>query len=62
MLKNRPPRLINNLKKYYPNVWEILDEIKKTHLFTCITENMDQRKKNKGYIVMKLTVILLPSL
>ena len=45
MLKNRPPRLINNLKKYYPNVWEILDEIKKTHLFTCITENMDRGKE-----------------
>lgn len=47
MLKNRPPRLINNLKKYYPNVWEILDEIKKKHLFTCITENMD-RGKDQG--------------
>ena len=45
MLKNRPPRLINNLKKYYPNVWEILDEIKKKHLFTCITENMDRGKE-----------------
>lgn len=49
MLKNRPPRLINNLKKYYPNVWEILDEIKKTHLFTCITENMDRGKEQGLY-------------
>ena len=49
MLKNRPPRLINNLKKYYPNVWEILDEIKKKHLFTCITENMDRGKQQGLY-------------
>ena len=49
MLKNRPPRLINNLKKYYPNVWEILDESKKTHLFTCITENMDRGKEQGLY-------------
>ena len=49
MLKNRPPRLINNLKKYYPNVWEILDEIKKKHLFTCITENMDRGKEQGLY-------------
>ena len=49
MLKNRPPRLINNLKKYYPNVWEILDEIKKKHLFTCITQNMDRGKKQGLY-------------
>lgn len=49
MLKNRSPRLINNLKKYYPNVWEILDEIKKTHLFTCITENMDRGKEQGLY-------------
>tara|TARA_B100001057_G_scaffold251078_1_gene251303 strand:- start:88 stop:729 length:642 start_codon:yes stop_codon:yes gene_type:complete len=49
MLKNRPPRLINNLKKYYQNVWEILDEIKKKHLFTCITENMDRGKEQGLY-------------
>ena len=49
MLKNRPPRLINDLKKYYPNVWEILDEIKKKHLFTCITENMDRGKEQGLY-------------
>tara|TARA_B100001109_G_C18761799_1_gene426430 strand:- start:137 stop:742 length:606 start_codon:yes stop_codon:yes gene_type:complete len=49
MLKNRPPRLINNLKKYYPNVWEILDEIKKKHLFTCITENMERGKEQGLY-------------
>ena len=49
MLKNRPPRLRNNLKKYYPNVWEILDEIKKKHLFTCITENMDRGKEQGLY-------------
>lgn len=49
MLKNRPPRLINNLKKYYPNVWEILVEIKKKHLFTCITENMDRGKEQGLY-------------
>ena len=49
MLKNRSPRLINNLKKYYPNVWEILDEIKKKHLFTCITENMDRGKEQGLY-------------
>ena len=49
MLKNRPPRLINNLKKYYPNVWEILDEIKKKHLFTCITENIDRGKEQGLY-------------
>jgi AcrR family transcriptional regulator len=49
MLKNRPPRLINNLKKYYTNVWEILDEIKKKHLFTCITENMDRGKEQGLY-------------
>jgi len=49
MLKNRPPRLINNLKKYYPNVWEILDEIKKKHLFTCITQNMDRGKEQGLY-------------
>ena len=49
MLKNIPPRLINNLKKYYPNVWGILDEIKKKHLFTCITENMDRGKEQGLY-------------
>ena len=49
MLKNRPPRLINNLKKYYPNVWEILDEIKKKHLFTCIAQNMDRGKEQGLY-------------
>lgn len=61
LLKNRPPRLINNLKKYYPNVWVILDEIKKKHVFTCVTQNIDNgksqglyRKKINSEIITKL--------
>jgi len=47
MLKNRPPMMINDLKKYYPSVWVILDKIKKETLFSCITQNI-QRGKNMG--------------
>ena len=47
MLKNRPPMMINDLKKYYPSVWLILDKIKKETLFSCITQNI-KRGKNIG--------------
>ena len=47
ILKNRPPMLINHLKKYYPSVWEILDSVRKKHLFTCVSQNIE-RGKNQG--------------
>jgi AcrR family transcriptional regulator len=47
ILKNRPPMLINNLKKYYPSVWEILDAVRKEHIFSCVTQNIE-RGKNQG--------------
>jgi len=47
ILKNRPPMLINDLKKYYPSVWEILDSVRKKHLFTCVSQNIE-RGKNQG--------------
>ena len=47
IMKNRPPMMINDLKKYHPTVWLILDKIKKEHLFSCITQNI-LRGKNTG--------------
>lgn len=49
ILKNRPPRLINNLKKIYPSVWEILDDTRKKHLFSCITQNIEHGKEQGVY-------------
>ena len=49
ILKNRPPRLINNLKKHYPSVWAILDETRKKHLFSCITRNIEHGKDQGMY-------------
>jgi hypothetical protein len=49
ILKNRPPRLINNLKKFYPSVWEILDDTRKNHLFSCITQNIEHGKEQGVY-------------
>jgi len=49
MLKNRPPRLINNLKKYYPKVWEILDETRKKYIFSCVTQNIEHGKEQGLY-------------
>ena len=49
MLKNRPPMLINNLKKYYPSVWEILDVVRKEHIFSCVTQNIERGKSQGLY-------------
>ena len=51
ILKNRPPRLIKNLKKFYPSVWKILDETRKKHLFSCITQNIEHGKAQGLYRV-----------
>ncbi len=48
MLKNRPPHLISNLKKYYPEVWSILDSIRKETIFDCVSHNIEQGKL-QGY-------------
>jgi len=49
MLKNRPPMLINDVKNHYPSVWTILDEIKKKHIFNCVTQNMKNGKDQALY-------------
>jgi AcrR family transcriptional regulator len=49
MLKNRPPMLIHNVQKYYPSVWKILDEIKKKHIFSCVTQNIEHGKTQGFY-------------
>ena len=36
--------LINNLKKYYPSVWEILDVVRKENIFSCVTQNIERGK------------------
>jgi len=51
MLKNRPPMLIHNVQKYYPSVWKILDEIKKKHIFSCVTQNIGHGKAQGVYRV-----------
>ena len=48
-LKKRPPRLLSNLKKYYPLVWAILDNIKKESLFLCISQNIKNGKEQFVY-------------
>ena len=49
MLKNRPPMLINNLEKYYPSVWEILEVVRKEHIFSCVTQNIERGKSHGLY-------------
>lgn len=63
MLKNRPPHLISNLKKYYPEVWTILDSIRKENIFDCVSHNIEQgkeqgyyRKAINGAILAKLMI------
>ena len=63
ILKNRPPRLITNLKKLYPSVWSILVDIRKKHLFSCISQNIKNgktqgvyRKEVKEDIIAKLVI------
>jgi AcrR family transcriptional regulator len=63
ILKNRPPRLITNLKKLYPSVWSILVDIRKKHLFSCISQNIKNgktqgvyRKDVKEDIIAKLVI------
>lgn len=49
MLKNRPPRLVHNLKKHYPSVWEILDETRKNHISNCMIQNIEYGKNQELY-------------
>lgn len=49
MLKNRPPFLISNLKKYYPAVWNIMEDIRKKHIFSSVSKNLDKGKKQGLY-------------
>ncbi|MFQ3269124.1 MAG: hypothetical protein ACI9B2_000930, partial [Flavobacteriales bacterium] len=49
MLKNRPPLLISNLKKYYPEVWNILDTIRKENIYDCVSQNIDLGIKQGFY-------------
>jgi len=49
ILKNRPPMLINNLEKYYPSVWEILEVVRKEHIFSCVTQNIERGKSHGLY-------------
>tara|TARA_B110000977_G_scaffold197474_1_gene280077 strand:+ start:1358 stop:1960 length:603 start_codon:yes stop_codon:yes gene_type:complete len=49
ILKNRPPRLISNLKKHYPSVWAILDDIRKKHLYSCMSQNIKNGKEQHVY-------------
>ena len=41
LLKNRPPQIISNLKKHYPEVWEILDSIRRENIIECVTHNIE---------------------
>ena len=63
MLKNRPPHLISNIRKYYPEVWYILDAIRKENIFECVYLNIQQgieqgyyRKAINGNILAKLMI------
>ena len=63
MLKNRPPHLISNIRKYYPEVWNILDAIRKENIFECVYLNIQQgieqgyyRKTINGNILAKLMI------
>ncbi len=49
ILKNRPPMLINNLEKYHPSVWEILEVVRKEHIFSCVTQNIERGKSHGLY-------------
>lgn len=49
LLKNRPPHLVSNLKKYYPEVWEILDTIRRTNIMECVTHNLELGQTQKLY-------------
>lgn len=48
-LKNKPPRLLLNLKKYYPIVWTILDNIRKECLFSSVSQNIKNGKEQGVY-------------
>jgi AcrR family transcriptional regulator len=63
ILKNRPPHLISNIRKYYPEVWNILDAIRKENIFECVYLNIQQgieqgyyRKTINGNILAKLMI------
>jgi AcrR family transcriptional regulator len=63
ILKNRPPHLISNIRKYYPEVWYILDAIRKENIFECVYLNIQQgieqgyyRKAINGNILAKLMI------
>ena len=49
MLKNRPPHLISNIRKYYPEVWNILDTIRKENIYDCVSQNIDLGIKQGFY-------------
>ena len=61
MLKNRPPMLIHNVQKYYPSVWKILDEIKKKHIFSCVTQNIE-RGKIQGFYRLDVNADIIAKL
>ncbi len=42
LLKNRPKNLVNNLKTYYPSVWDILIGIRQNSLLESIKLNLDR--------------------
>jgi len=49
LLKNRPPNLISNLKKYFPEVWEILDTTRRTNIIGCVVHNLELGKTQNLY-------------
>jgi len=49
LLKNRPPHLISNLKKYFPEVWEILDTTRRTNIIGCVVHNLELGKTQNLY-------------
>ncbi len=49
MLQGRHPSLIHNLRMHYPKCWNILEDLKKKHLFKTVKRNLETGMKQGLY-------------
>ena len=49
LMKNRHPSMAFNLKKYYPKVWGMLEDLKKKHILKTVKNNLESGIKQGMY-------------
>ena len=49
LMKNRHPSMVFNLKKYYPKVWGMLEDLKKKHILKTVKNNLESGIKQGMY-------------